>query len=33
VHITSVVDMYDVNPISLFVYLADDAVAATSGGV
>ena len=32
VDITSVVDVYDVNPISLFVYLVDDAVAATSGG-
>jgi hypothetical protein len=31
VDITAVVDLYDVNPISLFVYLADDAVAAASG--
>jgi hypothetical protein len=29
---TSVVDVHDVNPMSLFVYLVDDAVAAASGG-
>jgi hypothetical protein len=32
VDVTSVVDVHDVNPMSLFVYLVDDAVAAASGG-
>jgi hypothetical protein len=32
VDIPSVVDVYDVNPILLYVYFVDDAVAATSSG-
>jgi hypothetical protein len=32
VDVTSVVGMHDVNPISLVIYLVDDAVAAASRG-
>jgi hypothetical protein len=32
VDVTSVVDVHDVNPMSLFIYLVVDAVAAPSGG-